>query len=145
MAAKSPDPVTLVKHPGTYPEPPVRKPVKTMIVYTKDGKPEEHPVPNARDLVRGCGYTYSPRVAAPVVAGETGEPGSTEPPPDGGEASNPAMDALEALRAEATALGIAVDKRWGTKRLQDEIAFAKDAKNEVSGTPQQEEVKGEAE
>lgn len=36
-------------------------------------------------------------------------------------------DALEALRAEARALGIKVDKRWGDERLTAEIAKAKAA------------------
>jgi hypothetical protein len=142
MAAKSPDPVTFVKHPGTYPEPAARKPVKKMVVYNPQGQAEEHPVPNARDLVRCCGYSYAQRVRAAAVAvdaGVAGEPGA-EPAADGGEASNPALDALAALRAEAAELGISVDNRWGTKRLKDEIAFAKDAKNEVSGTPQQDEA-----
>jgi hypothetical protein len=33
-------------------------------------------------------------------------------------------DELETLRAEAEALGIAVDGRWGEARLRDEIAAA---------------------
>lgn len=35
-------------------------------------------------------------------------------------------DDLEALRAEAEKVGVAVDKRWGADRLRQEIADAKD-------------------
>lgn len=36
----------------------------------------------------------------------------------------PEADALDALRAEAEALGVKVDKRWGADRLATEIANA---------------------
>jgi len=43
----------------------------------------------------------------------------------------PAHDPLDALRAEATALGLHVDRRWGEARLMQEIddAREKDAKD----------------
>lgn len=47
--------------------------------------------------------------------------------PEGGEGGDDAAD-LEALRAEAKALGIEVDGRWKAARLTEEIAKAKDAK-----------------
>ena len=36
-------------------------------------------------------------------------------------------EALEALKAEAEALEVSVDKRWGIKRLKEEIEKAKEA------------------
>jgi ABC-type proline/glycine betaine transport system ATPase subunit len=38
-----------------------------------------------------------------------------------------AVDPLAELRAEAESLGIEVDKRWGEKRIQEEIARVKAA------------------
>lgn len=59
---------------------------------------------------------------------------TTEPSPAVDESVDPAddpaaesADAVAALRAEAEALGITVNNRWGEKRLQAEIAAKKAA------------------
>jgi len=43
-----------------------------------------------------------------------------------------ASDSLDGLRETAVALGIGVDKRWGEKRLRDEIESAEAAKDKVA-------------
>lgn len=61
--------------------------------------------------------TFDARVAAGdlVVVGE-------EPSPP---AAQPSAPDLDALRAQAAELGVAVDGRWGAKRLQAEIDAAR--------------------
>lgn len=46
------------------------------------------------------------------------------PPPLPAEAAITENDPLDALRAEAEALGVRVDGRWGEARLREEIAAA---------------------
>jgi hypothetical protein len=48
-----------------------------------------------------------------------GAPEVPEPAPSEGD--------IEALREKAEALGVDVDRRWGERRLKDEIAKASDA------------------
>ena len=45
----------------------------------------------------------------------------SEPVPEPSEAVPAEVDDLDALRAEAEALGVKVDGRWGAERLHEEI------------------------
>src|SRR6188768_3420477 len=58
---------------------------------------------------------------APEVETIDETPDRVEQDDDQGETDN---DDLDALRAEAEAAGVKVDKRWGAQRLQDETASA---------------------
>jgi hypothetical protein len=66
---------------------------------------------------------------ATLAAEGSRPPGNPPPPPVRDEAPEPAVIAAvernESLRAEAERLGIEVDGRWGTVRLQQEIAKAR--------------------
>jgi hypothetical protein len=86
---------------------------------------ETHPSLNARDLVRSCGYKYQSPSATPPPS-PTPEGGNYQSPPIGGieAAPNPEVDALNALRDKAKGLGVDVDLRWGTRRLNEEITLA---------------------
>lgn len=81
-------------------------------------------------------------------AKESREPGKIDPPPAAvvqkiaeivGEpvTPEPAVDDLDALRADAEAAGVDVDKRWGAKRLNAEIAATKAAEPN-DGAPNEE-------
>lgn len=77
-----------------------------------------------------------PNIAADLVAShhavKVPVPADEEPPvetavaPEGDveTRAEPAGDDVEALRAQAEAAGVKVDKRWGADRLRDEIAKA---------------------
>lgn len=83
------------------------------------------------------------------------EPGELPPPPPNvASAIGPIKAAqrdeeeLNRLRAEAEALGIAVDGRWRAARLEDEIAAAKEAnvgKPHPAQEPEHEQAAGEEE
>ncbi len=45
------------------------------------------------------------------------------------------MDELDALRAEAAALGVKVDGRWGVDRLKAEVSAAQRSARMVRGAP----------
>lgn len=52
----------------------------------------------------------------------------------GAQPTKPASEvALDDLRAQADALGIKVDRRWGEQRLRDEIAAAQGTESEDEG------------
>lgn len=125
MPAAAPPFVRPSVHPGATPPPP-----KTLVVWSPAGEREEHSTLNARDLVRSCGYTYQSPLAAPSRS-PTPEGGNYQSPPISGPAPNPALDALNAQRKRAEELGIEVDNRWGTRRLNELIAEA-EAKPEAS-------------
>lgn len=106
-------------HPGVTAPPP-----KTLVVWSPEGVREEHPTANARDLVRSRGYTLHAPVADEAFTPKNAEYASPAIAGKEENVPNPAMDALIALRKKAEALGITVDNRWGTRRLNELIAEA---------------------
>ena len=93
-----------------------------------------------RSLVAGEEFEMSPQYAdllvrtgmAKLAGGEGPQPSPPrpspptpppvrEPEPDDDEEPDNGPDDIETLRARASALGIAVDRRWGLARLQYEI------------------------
>jgi hypothetical protein len=136
MPATPPPVPKAIQHPGTYPKPP-RRAVPQLDVWSPEGVKETHDHNNARDLVRSCGYTlHNPGIVAADVPPENEEFRSPEigGVPGMDEAPNPTLDALNALRARAEGLGITVDNRWGTRRLNELIAEAEAAKPEEAVT-----------
>jgi hypothetical protein len=138
MAVKPPSPTVVIEHPGTYKVPVSPKTPETLKVWSPDGVSEEHPVANARDLVRMCGYTYSDPRAPQKAPQRVGLGGMIAGTPgveaDEKQESNASLDALNTLRAKvAEALGGAdkVDQRWGFKRLNEELEAASKKKPEV--------------
>ena len=130
MPAAAPPFPKPVKHPGTYPgDAPPSARATTLTVWSPEGVKEVHSTLNARDLVRSRGYTLrSPRGAVEVTKSDgddavvaAGDYAETE------AHANAAMEALTALRKQAEDLGVVVDNRWGTKRLNEEIAAKKGA------------------
>jgi hypothetical protein len=71
----------------------------------------------AAGTVLPAGHTYATHPAfVDFVPGEPVTPGAPPPPEP--------IDDIDALRAEAEAAGVTVDKRWGVARLREEIAEA---------------------
>lgn len=103
---------------------PVEKQMVT--VYDPNGDAHEVLRQNANDLVRHAGWSRAPKAPVAQEVVEDGESGSSKAKQ--AEADNTAlenaMDALNNLRAEAAAVGVDVDSRWGKKRLVEEIEKA---------------------
>lgn len=123
MPASMPAAVKTIQHPGTYPKPAAPAAVVMIDVWSPEGVKKTLTQLNARDYVRSRGYTLqSPVQDAPATA--EGTDYSSPPICGTGAAPNPALDALNDLRKRAEALGVTVDNRWGTRRLNEEIATA---------------------
>lgn len=65
----------------------------------------------------------APPAPAPAASGDAPPPAGDQAPQ--GDAADPAKAELEALRVEATNLGIKVSGRWGADRLRTEIQAKK--------------------
>ena len=79
---------------------------------------------NANDLVRHAGWSRKRPITVVAAEAETvSEKSAIKAEVDKTELDT-AMDALNVLRADAEALGIKVDSRWGKRRLVEEIAAA---------------------
>lgn len=86
-----------------------------------------------RMLVPGDTFEARPNDARVLLAikkaREVREPTKIDPPPaevarriqQAATASSDGTEDIEKLRADATALGVKVDLRWGSKRIQSEI------------------------
>jgi hypothetical protein len=133
MAVETTPPSPSAKIGGTKEKPSFKRetsPEKKMVtVFDKEGNPHSVSRQNANDLVRHVGWSWRPKGEAEVL--EADEVVETSEDPDQGEAErqteiDTAMEALQALRDEATALGVAVDNRWGKKKLTEAIKAAKE-------------------
>lgn len=86
-----------------------------------EGDPQQPGVDPERDAPEGDASESQP-------GDVPGGPDQTEPPAQEGDAPAAASDDNKAaLKAEAEALGIAVDGRWGVERIKTAIAEAKGA------------------
>lgn len=79
-----------------------------------------------RALQAGDEFEASRQDARVLTALGRARPAQAVAPQDGDDAPDP----LDALRAEAEAAGVDVDKRWGEKRLRTEIAKATEGRYE---------------
>lgn len=91
---------------------------------------EPHPVtPERKAELRAQGFTIIDAVFEPVggSSAQSVHTGSFDHDGDGkpGGSLPAAERGLDDLQAEAEALGVKVDKRWGEARLRDEIAKVK--------------------
>ena len=98
--------------------------------HLQAGDPFEAPEKDAHVLVAIRKATRSAPKLAPVLT-SSAEAKAPDPTPASPEDDTPASDEadLEALRTEAAALGIEVDRRWKQARLAKEIAAAKPAQD----------------
>lgn len=91
---------------------------------------------NAFDLVNHNGWSFhKPKAEAPAAeeapkADAAVEAKAPEEKKDEEPAKEPSV--IDKLRAEATALGIPVDARWGVRTLTEKIDEAKDAAEEAA-------------
>lgn len=115
-----------------------------VVVWSPDGERCEVTRQNAADLVRHCGWSRRPKDSVisaveddgdgVVSTGEDTGGKNAGADSDGDDTTDEltnldvAMGELNALRDEAAALGVAVDARWGKRRLKTEIDNAKPAK-----------------
>lgn len=100
-------------------------------VWDAEGNPHKVTRSNFNDAISRDGWTARPpKPVAAATEPDDQAPVSENTEPDQGVSPeqtelDTAMDALNALRAEAEVLGITVDQRWGKKRLSAEIEKAK--------------------
>lgn len=98
------------------------------MVMLKALKPHRY---NTRALSAGDVYEAKPKHARLLVAIKKATPAADfsqeviNPAPQSDDHAPVQQRGLDQLRAEAEALGIAVDRRWGTRRLEAEIAAAR--------------------
>jgi hypothetical protein len=108
-------------------------------VFDPEGKEQVVERHVANDLTRHCGWKWGSVDVKDKPAAVDAAPDAPVAPGEGGASSSgssdeeplpastpepyvdPAMKELEELRAEAAAVGVEVDQRWGKKRLREEI------------------------
>ena len=110
-----------------------KRPVGKVWTVDPNGAGSWHTKENAGDLVNHLGWTLGVAPAAveapvpasvPVPAPMPASDADADTAPT--KAKDPDLAEVDALRGEATTLGVAVDARWGKKRLKEEIQTAKD-------------------
>lgn len=111
-----------------------RKPEHTLVtVWDPEGNPHQVKRVNYNDAISREGWSArAPKAAKAPDDADDQAPEVENSEPDQGVSPeqtelDQALDAMNALRAEASELGVNVDQRWGKKRLATEIAKAKAA------------------
>jgi hypothetical protein len=99
------------------------KPHKYGTRHLTAGDEYEVPARHALALLAGKKARYAAETSRPPK--DPPQPTPVRAPPEPAAVVVAAVERMESLRAEAEQLGIEVDGRWGTIRLQQEIAKAR--------------------